>query len=105
MARQRPSGKEGQAGQHRADRLAGFGDRASKSVRFSWGHADPVLMAGVVVAVTSRGGLASFGVTREGGAGTLTVFLDSDKSTAYVKPGDDVDAFLAEAVDYFANLD
>jgi hypothetical protein len=57
-----------------------------------------------VVSVTRHGGLASFGYTRDGGAGTLTVFLDNERSTEYLKPGADVDAQLGEIVDYFHNL-
>jgi hypothetical protein len=63
-----------------------------------------VLVAGLVVSVTRRGGLASFGYTRDGGAATITVFLDGERSTEYIKPDDDMDAKLGEAVDYFHNL-
>jgi hypothetical protein len=104
MARQRPTKAKPDEAEAKPSRLAGFGDRADKSMRFDWGEADPVLLAGVVVSVTRHGGLASFGYTRDGGAGTLTVFLDDERSTEYFKPGADTDAKLGEVVDYFYNL-
>jgi len=104
MARSRPSTKQPSQGEAKVSRLAGFGSSGTQSTGFDWGEADPVLIAGVVVSVTRHGGLASFGYTRDGGAGTLTVFLDSERSTEYFKPADDTDAKLAGVVDYFANL-
>jgi len=104
MARNRPKGNvpapEGKA----VSRLAGFGAGSGQQSGFDWGDADPVLIAGVVVSVTRQGGLASFGYTRDGGAGTLTVFLDNERSTEYFKPTEDCDQKLAAVVDYFANL-
>lgn len=104
MARNRPSkGKPDEQGPARS-RLAGFGSSSNQSGSFDWGDADPVLLAGVVVSVTRHGGLASFGYTRDGGAGTVTVFLDNERSTEYFKPSEDPDQKLAQIVDYFANL-
>jgi len=105
MARKRPtSGTTGSTEGQKPSRLAGFGSGADKSMRFDWGEADPVLMAGVVVAITRHGGLASFGYTRDGGAGSLTVFLGDERSTEYFKSSEDVDAKLGEIVDYFHNM-
>jgi len=104
MARTRPTSKEPAPAGNAVSRLAGFGSRSDKSVRFDWGEADPVLVAAVVVSVTRHGGLASFGYTRDGGAGSLTVFLDGERSTEYFKPSEDTDSKLAEVIDYFANL-
>jgi len=104
MARRRPTKKEPVQSEGKPSRLAGFGSSTGQSGSFDWGEADPVLLAGVVVSVTRLGGLASFGYTRDGGAGTLTVFLDSERSTEYFKPSEDPDEKLAAVVDYFANL-
>lgn len=104
MARQRPSNKQPDEQAPARSRLAGFGSRGGQQSGFDWGDADPVLIAGVVVSVTRHGGLASFGYTRDGGAGTLTVFLDNERSTEYFKPTEDCDAKLAQVVDYFANV-
>jgi len=104
MARNRPKSGEPVQSETKVSRLAGFGSRSDKQSRFDWGEADPVLIAGVVVAVTRHGGLASFGYTRDGGAGTLTVFLDDEKSTEYFKPAEDCDQKLGQVVDYFYNL-
>lgn len=104
MARKRPTNREPAAEGQARSRLAGFGSGTGQSGTFDWGEADPVLLAGVVVSVTRHGGLASFGYTRDGGAGTLTVFLDNERSTEYFKPTEDCDAKLAQVVDYFANL-
>ena len=104
MARKRPTtSKPDEQGQPRS-RLAGFGSGSNQSGSFDWGEADPVLVAGVVVAVTRHGGLSSFGYTRDGGAGTVTVFLDNERSTEYFKPSEDCDQKLASIVDYFYNL-
>lgn len=104
MARKRPlTAKPDEQGKA-VSRLAGFGSSSRQSGAFDWGEAEPVLLAGVVVAVTRHGGLASFGYTRDGGAGTLTVFLDEERSTEYFKPGEDCDEKLGQVVDYFANL-
>lgn len=105
MARNRPkSGNAAKEETRPANRLAGFGSRRGQSNAFDWGNADPVLLAGVVVSVSRHGGLASFGRTSDGGAGTVTVFLDNDRSTEYIKPTEDLDEKLAEILDYFANL-
>lgn len=104
MARHRPKTTRADADTKPASRLAGFGSGGNQPRAFDWGEADPVLIAGVVVSVTRHGGLASFGYTRDGGAGTLTVFLDNERSTEYFKPSEDCDAKLAAVVDYFANL-
>jgi len=104
MARKRPTEKKPDGAGQTVSRLAGFGSGSHESGSFDWGEADPVLISGVVVSVTRHGGLASFGYTRDGGAGTLTVFLDNERSTEYFKPTDDTDAKLAGIVDFFANL-
>lgn len=104
MARTRPKTEKPASEGATRSRLAGFGAGSAQSSGFDWGEADPVLIAGVVVSVTRHGGLASFGYTRDGGAGTLTVFLDNERSTEYFKPTEDCDQKLAQVVDYFANL-
>lgn len=104
MARNRPQSSKPPTEGKTVSRLAGFGSRGGQQQSFDWGEADPVLIAGVVVSVTRHGGLASFGYTRDGGAGTLTVFLDNERSTEYFKPSEDCDQKLAQVVDYFANV-
>lgn len=104
MGRKRPTTEKSAPTGQSVSRLAGFGSSNNQSVSFDWGEADPVLLAGVVVSVTRHGGLASFGYTRDGGAGTLTVFLDNERSTEYFKPSEDSDRKLGEIVDYFHNL-
>lgn len=104
MARQRPTKRQPDGQGTAPSRLAGFGARVGEFKGFQWGEADTVLLAGLVVAVTRLGGLASFGVTRDGGAGTITVFLDEERSTEYIKPTEDVDEKLAAAIDYFDSL-
>jgi len=104
MARNRPKATRTDQDTRTTSRLAGFGSGNNQSGSFDWGEADPVLVAGVVVSVPRHGGLASFGYTRDGGAGTLTVFLDNERSTEYFKPSEDCDQKLAAVVDYFANL-
>lgn len=104
MARTRPKSDKPVSEARAVSRLAGFGSGSGQQPGFDWGEADPVLIAGVVVSVTRHGGLASFGYTRDGGAGTLTVFLDNERSTEYFKPTEDCDQKLAAVVDYFANI-
>ncbi len=104
MARKRPNSREQTEVGTKVPRLAGLGDGHGKFQNVDWGEADTVLIAGVVVSVTRLGGLASFGYTRDGGAATLTLFLDGDRTTVYIKPSEDLDARLAQVVDYFNNL-
>lgn len=105
MARKRPRTSVDESGTgKRVSRLAGFGGGTDQRKGADWGEADPVLLAGLVVCVTRLGGLCSFGYTSDGGACTVTVFLDGERATTYIKPAEDIDQVLAAAVDYFHNL-
>lgn len=104
MARKRPT-QVNQASQEAAvSRLRGLGSAHEETSRFSWTEALPELVAAVVISVARRGGLASFGATRDGGAGTVTIFLDGDRTTVYIKPSESVDDKLAEIVDFMSNI-
>lgn len=88
----------------KVSRLAGLGGSGGVTGEFDWSAGEPFQMASVVVAVTRRGGLASFGRTRDGGAGTVTIFLDDEKSTVYIKADSDVYGELEKIVGFLDSL-
>lgn len=63
-----------------------------------WGEVSPELMAGAVVSVTSQGGALRFGYTRDGGAYAVGVLGDGEPRTDYVRPNEDVEAYLRELI-------
>lgn len=66
----------------------------STAAPIEWSNADPVLIARVVVAVTSAGDALMFGQTSDGGALVLNVLSNPPTPKAYITPSDDVDYVL-----------
>lgn len=74
-------------------RLAAFGHRGSAQGA-DWGGCDPRWIAGVIVKITSLGGACTFGLSRDGGAYSLTLLLDGDRQTLWFNGDADLDAEL-----------
>jgi hypothetical protein len=69
-----------------------------------WSSADPGRIQQLIAVVTRANGLCSFGYTRDGGTYTVTIILDGDKSTDYCRPTENIDEFLANLCDDFADV-
>jgi len=91
-------------GQASVSRLAGLGSGNTQLQGFDWSAAEPGIVLAVVISATRLGGLASLGRTRDGGAGTVTIFLDDDKTTVYIKPDQDIYGELEKIVHFLGSL-
>lgn len=98
----REKGK-GRGSVNNAGRLAGLGGNG-KAATGDWGAADPRWVAAVVVAVSSRGGAASFGLSRDKGAHSLTIMLDGERATLWFNGDADLDAELEKVFAYVETL-
>ena len=60
-----------------------------------WGEANPALIAHCVIVVAQQGGALRFGYSRDGGAFSVGVYGDGDAPyTEYIRPSEDIDAYL-----------
>lgn len=66
-----------------------------------WGSADPRWIVAVITAVCRLGGAASFGLSRDGGAYSLTILLDGDRQTLWYNGSADLDAELEKVYETF----
>jgi hypothetical protein len=85
-------------------RLAGLGQGAQISGSADWGAAHERWVLSIIIEVTKRGGMASFGLSRDSGAFNVTILLDNDRRTVWIPGGDEVDARLEEIVHFLASL-
>ena len=67
-----------------------------------WGNATSDLVSAAIVAVTQHGYAIRFGYTRDGGAFAVGVIGDGEPFTEFVRPTEDIDAFLSELADDYA---
>lgn len=95
MASKREKSRLEQTGEKtRVSRLAALRDATGAARAADWGDAMPELLASLAVSVTRAGGLCSFGRTSDGGALSVTIFLDNDRHTEYIKPHENLDERL-----------
>lgn len=66
-----------------------------------WGNADPRWIVAVITAVCRLGGAASFGLSRDGGAYSLTILLDGDRQTLWYNGSADLDVELEKVYEAF----
>jgi len=65
-----------------------------------WAGVDHEAICAAIAALGSIGGALRFGYTRDGGAYAIGVYgLESKPITDYLRPGDDISAYLYELVD------
>ena len=76
-----------------ARRLQAFAGR-SKSGGGDWGNADGKWMQAVVVKITGLGGAVTFGLSRDQGAYSVTLLLDSERETLWFNGDADLDSEL-----------
>lgn len=83
-------------GETKASRSAGLKRLRGglQEARGSWISGQGDWMRAIIVTMTELEGAVIFGKTRDGGALTLTLLLDGDKNTYYIKPSEDIDVAL-----------
>jgi len=69
-----------------------------------WGAADPTRIVALISTITVQNGLCSFGYTRDAGAYTVTIIMDGERYTDYCRPTEDVDSFLDNLREDYADL-
>lgn len=89
------SGKRGSV--DNTARLAAFQGRGGKGSA-DWGGCDCSLLQEVVVAITAMGGAVTIGLSRDGGAHSMTLLLDQERTTMWFNGDADLDAELQEVI-------
>lgn len=70
-----------------------------------WGSVDASLLRRAIAAASGAGGALRFGYTQDGGAYALGIYGDGDTPyTEYLRPQDDVDAFLLDVAETFEEM-
>lgn len=64
------------------------------STAADWGGCDPARIQDIVVAITELGGAATFGLSRDGGAHSVTVMLDGERETLWFNGNADLNEEL-----------
>lgn len=83
--------------QQNAKRQRRFNRNAGQPTRADWSTVDMAQLHETVVRVTGGGGAIRLGYTADGGAYAIGVYGDgSEPYTEYVRPGEDLDAILAD---------
>lgn len=59
-----------------------------------WGSVDAALLVDAIQQVTKAGGAVRFSYTRDGGAYCIGILGDGEPYNDYIKPSDDIDAYL-----------
>ncbi len=75
------------------DRLSAFAG-GNEQGSADWGGCDPGRLQAVVVAITSLGGAITIGLSRDGGAHSLTLLLDGSRKTLWFNGKADLDEEL-----------
>ncbi len=79
------------------DRLDAFANRNGEGSA-DWGACDPKWLQTVLVGITSLGGAATFGLSRDQGAHSLTLMLDGTRRTLWFNGNSNLDDELAAVV-------
>lgn len=79
------------------DRLAAFSGRGGKGTA-DWGACDCSRIQAVVVKITALGGAATFGLSRDMGAHSVTLMLDGQRQTLWFNGNADLDEELDNVV-------
>lgn len=70
--------------------------RAAQQGAADYTAASWVSLAALVISTARLSGAVRLGVTRDGGAYAIGMYLDDDYATEYIKPGEDFDAAIEE---------
>ncbi len=74
-------------------RLAAFGSGREEGSA-DWGTCDPTKLQAVIVLITSLGGATTLGLSRDGGAHSITLLLDGERETLWFNGNADLDEEL-----------
>lgn len=86
--------------------LSGFGDPNDTAIEeANWDEANPAQIARLIVAVVTFGGAVMFGRSRDSAVLSITVFLDGDKRTRWVRPEEDPDTVIETLVQPFEAME
>lgn len=86
------NGKKGRRGStNNKRRLEAFGAGKSGHV-VEWASCDSELLKAVIEGITCIGGAVTVGLSRDGGAYSLTLLLDGDRETLWFNGNADLDA-------------
>jgi len=90
--------KKGARGTVRNDnRLAAFA-KGGPASGADWGACDSKWIQAVLVGITALGGAATFGLSRDGGAHSLTLLLDNHRQTLWFNGDSDLNEELRDVV-------
>jgi len=64
-----------------------------------WGGVDPKALQDAIQVVAMQGGALRFSYTRDGGAYCIGILGDGEPYNEYVKPSEDIDAYLRKLAD------
>lgn len=71
-----------------------------------WSTVDADTLQQTIVAVSMAGGAIRFGYTGDGGAYAIGIYGDGDKPyTEYLRPGENVEAFLVDVQTTFGDIE
>lgn len=96
--------KETRGSTRNIDRLAAFAGGVGKG-KADWGACDPARIQAVLVKITEMGGAATFGLSRDLGAHSLTLLLDGNRTTLWFNGNADLDKELGDVVLTFETMD
>ncbi len=74
-------------------RLAAFGSGREEGSA-DWGSCNPKKLQAVIVLITSLGGATTIGLSRDGGAHSITLLLDGERETLWFNGNADLDEEL-----------
>lgn len=70
----------------------------AKGDPFDWRTIQPDKLLHLIAIVAATGGAVRVGATRDGGALAVGYYLEGDSWTEYVRPTEDIDAYLEGAI-------
>jgi len=70
----------------------------------NWMLASPEALQYTIVAVASHGGALRLGYSRDGGAYSIGIYGDGEPYTEYVRPQEDINAYLGRLAEDFGNV-
>ncbi len=85
------NGKRGSV--NNAGRLDAFAKRGG-AASGDWGGCDAAKIQGVIMGITELGGAVTFGLSRDGGAHSVTLMLDGQRQTMWYNGDAELDAEL-----------
>lgn len=92
IERKRDGGK-GRGSTNNKRRLDAF-QKGVGSTPGDWGGCDPRRLQAVLVAITGLGGAVTFGLSRDGGAHSVTLLLDGERETLWFNGNAELDEEL-----------